>query len=107
MSGVNYFNLILAKMTNKETLSILLRQLCNMTNEANSKDEAIEKGLDSYLMLDNYPMYGGYNLIRVAVVGGGHNTSFNSFSSAGYRVTAKVMIEKMRSFMAGIGFNSK
>lgn len=77
-----------------------------MTGEANSKQEAIDKGLKSYLMLDNYPMYGGYNLVRVNVVGGGHSTSFNSFSSCGNRVVAKVMIEKMRSFMDGINFKS-
>lgn len=77
-----------------------------MTNEANSKDEAIKKGLKSYLYLDNYPMYGGYNLVRVDVVGGGHSTSFNSFSSCGNRVVAKVMIEKIRSFMDGINFKN-
>lgn len=91
-------------MNNKETLSILLAQLANMTKKANSKDDAIKKGLDEYLYLDNYPMYGGYNLVSVSVVGGGHGNSFNSFPSCGGRVTAKVMIEKMRSFMDGISY---
>lgn len=91
---------------NKKTLGILLVQLANMTNNATSKSEAIEKGLDSYLSLDNYPMYGGYNLIKIDVNSGGHEDSFNSFPSCGGRVKASVMIEKMRSFMAGLDFNS-
>jgi len=93
-------------MNNKTTLAILLQQLANMTNNAVSKNEAIEKGLDSYLALDNYPMYGGYNLIKVGVKNGAHYSSFNSFSSCGGRVPAKVMIEKMSSFMAGLDFKA-
>lgn len=91
-------------MTTNQTLSILLRQLANMTGQAVSQDEAKEKGLAEYLYLDNYPMYGGYNLVSVGVQGGGHNSSFNSFPSAGGRVNGKVMIEKIRSFMAGISY---
>ena len=91
-------------MTTAKTLSILLAQLANMTNEATSKDEAISKGLSHYLYLDNYPMYGGYNLVKVAVQGGGHSQSFNSFSSCGGRVNGKVMAEKIRSFMDALEY---
>lgn len=91
-------------MTNQKTLVILLTQLANMTNNATSKDEAKSKGLADYLYLDNYPMYGGYNLVKVDVNSGGHSNSFNSFSSCGNRITAKVMIEKIRSFMDALNY---
>lgn len=91
-------------MTNQKTLSILLTQLANKTNNATSKEEAIAKGLNSYLHLDNYPMYGGYNLVAVSVKGGGHSDAFNSFSSCGNRLKAAVMIEKIRSFMDGLTY---
>lgn len=93
-------------MTSSKTLEILLSQLATMTDKATSKDEAISKGLESYLMLDNYPMYGGYNLVAVSVNGGGRSNAFNSFSSCGNRLIGKVMIEKLRSFMDGLNFNS-
>jgi hypothetical protein len=93
-------------MTTSKTLEILLSQLATMTNKAASKDEAINKGLNSYLSLDNYPMYGGYNLVSVSVNGGGHSNSFNSFPSCGNRINGKAMIEKIRSFMDGLNFNS-
>ena len=92
-------------MTNKKTLSILLLELAKMTNNANSPKSALEKGLKSYLALENYPMYGGYNLIFIDCQTGAHGTAFNSFSSCGGRVPAKVMIEKIRSFMAGISYS--
>jgi hypothetical protein len=92
-------------MTSSKTLEILLSQLAEMTNKATSKDEAISKGLTSYLMLDNYPMYGGYNLVAVSVNGGSHSDAFNSFSSCGNRLSGKVMIQKLRSFMDGLTYN--
>jgi len=94
-------------MTTQKTLAILLSQLANMTNEATNKEDAIKKGLKSYLMLDNYPMYGGYNLVRVSVTSGGHSDSFNSFSSCGNRIKGQAMIEKLRSFMAGLELANK
>jgi hypothetical protein len=51
-------------------------------------------------------MYGGYNLVSVSVNGGGHSNSFNSFPSCGNRINGKAMIEKIRSFMDGLNFNS-
>jgi hypothetical protein len=93
-------------MTTAKTLSILLKQLANMTNNAVSKDEAIQKGLDYYLYLDNYPMYGGYNLVRVDVKSGGHGTAFNSFSSCGGRINGKAMADKIRSFMDGLAYQN-
>lgn len=92
-------------MNNKQILVNLLIQLANVTGNAITKQEAISKGLGNYLSLDNYPMYGGYNLVRVNVLSGGHDSSFNSFPSCGGRVTASVMIEKIRSFINGVKYS--
>ena len=86
----------------KERLNNLLLEIAKFTNQATTKEEAIEKNLNGYLYLDNYPMYGGYNLLKVDVNNGGHYTAFNSFSSYGNRLPAKVMIEKMESFIDGL-----
>ena len=92
------------KQNYKKILDLLLLELAKKTNNAISKKEAIGKGLDKYLALDYYPLYGGYNLIAIDIHTGGHYEAFKSFSSCGNRLKAPVMVEKIRSFIAGLDY---
>lgn len=94
-------------MATAKKLSSLLRELADLTNNATSKEEAIQKGLDSYLYLDNYPMYGGYNLVKVGVKNGGHYNAFDGFPSCGGRIKGLAMVQKLESFIFGLKYNKK
>ena len=63
-------------MTKKEILQDLVNDIAELTNQATSKEEAINKGLDRFLHIDYASVYGGYRLVSVAVNGGAHHTAF-------------------------------
>ncbi len=92
------------KTTQKHQLQYLLEKVAKLTHKATSKNDAIEKGLISYLYLDNNPTFGGLNLVSVMIDGGGHSTSFKSFSSCGNRIKPDAMIQKMESFIDGLEY---
>lgn len=87
----------------KKMLGFQLVALSNKVNIPCSRENAKETGAEFYLHLDNYPMYGGYNLILVNVKSGGHYP-FDMFPNCGGRVKAETMYNMIRSFINGINY---
>ena len=88
--------------TKQEYIKSLVNRIAELTKKASSYNEAIEKGLNSYLTLDFNSNYGGYNLVSVNIEGGGHGTAFYCFSSCGNRLKYKDMVNKLESFICGL-----
>jgi hypothetical protein len=94
-------------MTNyKKMLGFQLEALSRIVNIPHTRETAKETGAKYYLHLDNYPMYGGYNLILVDVQSGGHNP-FSMFPSCGGRVNAETMYNMIKCFIYGMKYTKE
>ena len=92
--------------TTEAQLNNLVKQICDLTGMSNNKAQAIEKGQDKYLALENAACYGGWRLINVGVNNGAHYGAFN-FGSTDARVKASEMATKLRGIIAGLEYKNK
>ncbi len=92
-------------MTRKK-LNDLVRAIADITGEATSHREAIEKGKETYLLLDYVQCYGGYRIVSKSVEKG---TEYGALGGNGMeaRLSAKRMAEKLSNILAGLELATK
>jgi hypothetical protein len=82
-------------------IKMLLIEIALLTNEATSKEEAINKGLNRYLAIDFASCYGGYRIVNVNIGSGGHSGALNQ-SSCCKRMSKKEMINFLSDVLTGL-----
>ena len=92
--------------TTEAQLNNLIKDICDITGMSNNKEQAVEKGQDKYLALENATCYGGWRLINVAVSNGACYGAFN-FGSTDARVKASEMATKLKGIIAGLEYKNK
>jgi len=95
------------RMNKKELEAIIhihLETIGKITKRAISKTQAQELGHPAYLKFDNQPSYGGYRIVQVDTIGGGHSDVFG-FSDTEERVDEKTFERILRAFIKGLCFN--
>ncbi len=90
-------------MTKNELLAALLADLAGMTNQATSKEQAIEMGKDKYLFIEYASNYGGYRLVNVGIDKGTHYGAFNG-NGCESRLKFNEMELKLRSLITGVSY---
>jgi hypothetical protein len=87
-------------MATRKTLEALLVEIAQNTNQATSEAQAIEMGKDRYLQLEYASVYGGYRVVNVKVVNGGHSGAFGG-NGCEARLSAKKMEINLRGVLEG------
>ena len=93
-------------MKKNELLKELLSDLADITNQVTNKEQAILKGKDKYLFIEFASNYGGYRIVNVNIVNGGHSGAFGGNGCEG-RVNYKTMEVKLRALIAGVNYINK
>jgi len=73
-------------------VNILLKEICLKGGFASSKEEALQTGKNKYLQTEYNRTYGGYRLVNVNVVGGGHSGAFGQSSCVARLPKSKMLI---------------
>lgn len=73
----------------------LLLEICVKGDFASNKEEALSIGKDKYLQIDYSRTYGGYRLVNVNVINGGHSGAFGQSSCV-----ARLPKSKMLAYMS-------
>ena len=76
----------------------LVEQIASLKGYAISKDEAISKGLQSYIAVEYASHYGGYRVVMVDVSNGGHGGALGESSSCARRSKSK-MIDFLQGYL--------
>jgi hypothetical protein len=69
----------------------LLLEICLKGDFASNKEEAAQMGKDKYLHVEYSRTYGGYRLVNVNIVGGGHSGAFGQSSCVARLPKAKML----------------
>lgn len=72
----------------------LLLEICVKGGFASNKEEAVQMGKDKYLHVEYSRVYGGYRLVNVNVINGGHSGAFGQSSCV-----ARLPKSKMLAYM--------
>jgi len=88
-------------MTNEQHLNSLLNNIAEITGEATSREQAIKKGHERYLYLENASIYGGWRLVGVGVNNGAHYGAFG-WNGCEPRLKYKLMVTKLEGILAGL-----
>ena len=88
-------------MTNTQHLNSILESIAEITGEATSKDQAIEKGHERFLYIEYASAYGGYRLVSVGVNNGAHYGVFGG-NGCESRLKYKEMVIKLEGILAGL-----
>ena len=89
-----------------KNLNRLLDEICTISNQSMSKDDAISKGKENYLYIEYASHYGGYRLVNVGVLNGGHSGAFNESSCVG-RKPLKQMTNYLEGILYGLEYSAK
>lgn len=89
--------------TTEAQLNNLVKIICDITCMSNSKAQAIEKGQDRYIALENAVCYGGWRLINVGVNNGAHYGAFGGNATEA-RLKASEMAAKLNGIINGIEY---
>lgn len=81
----------------KQQLEQLVNEIGSALNLATSKDQAIELGDKKYLYLEYASVYGGYRVVMVNVIGGGHSGALGESSCCSRRRASE-----MYNFLSGV-----
>jgi len=92
--------------TTAKQLNYLVEEIAQLTGLAMSQEQAIEKGLGSYLYLEYASCYGGYRLISVGLKSGAHYGALGG-SSTEPRLKASEMETKLRGIIYGLEYAKK
>lgn len=90
--------------TSQKEISLLIKEICDLSGLKNSKALAIQHKHKAYLAYDYAPIYGGYRLIMVRLEGGGQYGAFG-YSSTEPRDKARVFAIKLRGIIAGLNYD--
>ena len=82
-----------------KNLNNILEQICTLSNQVMSYDDAINKGRKRYLTIEYSSSYGGYRLVNVSVDSGGHSGAFGESACCNRRP-----IKQMTSYLEGVLF---
>ncbi len=93
------------RITQKD-LNDIVRQIADNLGLATSKDEAIKKGLDKYLALENAAVYGGWRIVNIGVNNGAHYGAFGGNGTEA-RVKASEMMARLDGILTGIEYANK
>lgn len=72
-------------------VKLLVEQIANIKGYAISKDDALNKGLQSYIEVEYSNAYGGYRVVMVRVEGGGHFGALGESSICPRRSKSKMI----------------
>jgi len=87
-------------------IALLVSEIATETNDAVSYNQAIEMGKETYLTTEYASHYGGYRLVRVRTVSGGHCAPFKGMSDVEGRKKASEMETYLRGILIGMGIKS-
>ena len=79
----------------------LVEQIASLKGLAISEDEAIAKGLQSYIAVEHASHYGGYRVIMVNVSNGGHGGALGESSACSRRTKSK-MVDFLQGYLNAI-----
>jgi len=92
--------------TTRKQLDSLLQIIAKYTNQATTREEAKEKGLNGFLWLDYAPIYGGYRVVKVGIENGAHYGALG-FGSTDTRLSASLMYDRLHTILTTIDYISK
>lgn len=78
-------------------LNNLVKEISELIDIPNSRDRALKEQKNSFLFLENAPIYGGYRLVRVGIVNGAHYGVLG-----GNGTEARRPAKEMYAFLLGI-----
>lgn len=79
----------------------LVSLIAQIKGLAISEDEAIEKGLQSYLAVEHSSHYGGYRVVSVNILNGGHGGALGESSACSRRTKSK-MVDFLQGYLNAI-----
>ena len=88
-------------MSTQKRIENLIAEIAKTAGLSNNKKSAIELGQTSYLTYENNSVYGGYRLIMVNVINGGHSGAFDG-NGCEARLKGPVFIVKLEGILAGL-----
>ena len=82
-------------------IKMLVKEIAELTNKPLTKEDAIKNNKSFYLEIEFSSHYGGYRLVNVSVVHGGHSGVFGESSSVERR-SRSVMEAYLEGLLNGI-----
>lgn len=82
-------------------LNELLEEAAQLSNQAITRTQAEEMGVDKYLHLEYAAVYGGYRIVNVGVKNGAHYGAFGG-NGCEARVCAPKMAMRLEGIIAGM-----
>lgn len=89
-----------------KNLNRLLNKICILTGEVMTYDDAISKDKEKYLYIEYASHYGGYRVVNIGVLNGGHYGAFNE-SSCVARKPLKQMTNYLEGILYGLEYSAK